>query len=591
MVKIKFIFISFFLISLFSYNAVSQESEKKSKVVVNNYDRNSLTVIVLENEGCAYKNDLIKAMAKIEFPVKFDNNLIDVISVKAPFARREGNVASPALSMAFNSNGSKRDIERTEKLKNLLIEQKISNKIIAKWFSKTPDNKFSMDLIEKRGDYNATDADFNNAKDSKRGLEDLKNQGYGLINNSYILILDFGNILTMDEYYNFQDEKRKALKLEPQQRTRNGYKTDLKSFLFKIDFNAEVEDKLFTAVETIQEFPWIGQDKNNVFNDIKMPVEGVINIFYPLLDGSQLNTGKKSKEQLFEKMVSDGFNTAIFLITKKHEAFKLKSPIKNGTKGIFFPYVTSKIGTKEGLFTDQRFFALEKTVKSNGEMKSKIRGVVRVSNKISDNSKVTEGETVPSKLYQESGRKLDEGLLLQEKLDWGIEISGGIGIPMSTTSSYNGVYNFSNTSYTVTHGPAVLGRLSYNITPLFKKIKFPTKMKLFVELRSVGEQEQGTMTSLQSAPSLDAASVIYGGISKDFHIIKNVQIAPFVMYSLYGASEESSPVEGHLAYGAKMPINITYYLDIVPGVTMLSIPTGEYRFSSMYIDASLRFKF
>lgn len=78
---------------------------------------------------------------------------------------------------------------------------------------------------------------------------------------------------------------------------------------------------------------------------------------------------------------------------KKIDDFRVKAPI-------FKNYPTlSKIGTKEGLYLDQRMFVYE----LDGDKKVK-KGIATVA-KIEDNAKVSTGDTKPSRFRQVAGKK------------------------------------------------------------------------------------------------------------------------------------------------------------------------------------------
>ena len=73
----------------------------------------------------------------------------------------------------------------------------------------------------------------------------------------------------------------------------------------------------------------------------------------------------------------------------QQQAFRVKAMI-SGVKPI-----AAKIGKKEGLKFDQRYFVYENREKRNGDVTSKRIGVVK-SMKVVDNRNITTGQTEPS---------------------------------------------------------------------------------------------------------------------------------------------------------------------------------------------------
>jgi hypothetical protein len=114
-----------------------------------------------------------------------------------------------------------------------------------------------------------------------------------------------------------------------------------------------------------------------------------------------------------EDMVSKG--------GKKVEDFKMRAPI-------FQEYPTTvKLGSKEGLYYDERFYAYDMEQDKDGKTVKKRRGVLRAS-KIVDNATVATGESPASTFRQEGGKALYQGTLIELKEDFGLGFSVGYGL-------------------------------------------------------------------------------------------------------------------------------------------------------------------
>ena len=94
----------------------------------------------------------------------------------------------------------------------LLQEQKVAQQILSIWFNRQADGSYNVDLLKQRGLYNANDNDFMAASASKEVSLPLMDMGLKLVNQSYVLVYDFFDVTTMEEYY---DSKPFPPKKEP----------------------------------------------------------------------------------------------------------------------------------------------------------------------------------------------------------------------------------------------------------------------------------------------------------------------------------------------------------------------------------------
>ncbi|MBI5218785.1 MAG: hypothetical protein HY958_07640 [Bacteroidia bacterium] len=591
----------------------------KNKVVQNDYSRNGLTVVFLNFEKDKYAADLKTAWSKLNIIEKFDNNQINIDDIKAPFDMRLGNCAGGGAAAALLAG---KDTTKPRKAKEVLAQQKFAHKIIGKWFNMTPDGTVSLETIFKRGQYNATDADYKAAMDSKRKDASLKDAGYELIKNSYIVAIDFGNILTMEEYYEQMEKNKKALGAitsaagmgniagGKNKRPKTGYITDIRAYLYQVDFSSDVMQTFWDMFQEIKGDDTKWKIDVSKYDAMSIPLKFVKEVSFPRVEGNEYKTGHllapatpSTKEQLFVKLVNNGFEAAEMMFTRKVPAFRVKAPVAEAKKSFIFPNVKAKIGKKESVKLDKRFFVYEK-VEDKGKVVSKRRGVVRASNDIVDNRSNTTGNTGLTKFYQISGKKLEDAMLMEERPDFGLGLFVGAGIPISKTFTYSDPFvGGSSIDYEYTPALAITGRLEYNVSPVIAKVtkKFFSEVRLFVEARILGEEtltkEGGvTIPSGSSGATLDGIMCYGGGISKDIHITRKIKLAPFAQY-LIGSTKQGGASVGFIGFGARLPININYWLSLVPSATMftgdndLAHYWNSASMNSTYFDIGLRLGF
>lgn len=533
--KRHFILVTLLLPVLF----VKAQDTESSKVVPQKYDRVALTSIVLENS--AYNDDIVPAANHFIIPSKFDDNLVETRSIKSE--------------------------ETSESIANEMINSKIANQIVAKWFSRNPETgQFDMSVIHERGMYNATDDEVIRASASKIGLAKLKDAGESLIDNSYIVVLRFKNIQSMEEIYDKRDIAKKASadilnkEFEPVKRVKNGWEGKVTAYLFKLDFTDDTFSQFYNDMWIYEDdTPEIIAEKKAMFEQFNFPAKFIMKVDANA-DGSQYNPDhilapkeQLTREGLFQKMVNTGLDNSLFLFESDVEDFKVKAPLYNDRP------LQAKIGRKEGLRTDARYFILENEQNRKGEMVSKRKGVVRAK-KIIDNRKVATGDSKEfSTFYQTAGRNLDPGMLLYQKNDFGLGLSGGI-----SSGGIGGGYF----------------KVEANINSLAGRIfdiDIP-QLKLFGALGFDGGEYEYSGNTYNNM-SFTRMQV---GLSKGFYFARNFSLAPFVSYGIESATgdmiednlinEEIS--SDFLIGGAYLTMNLTHCIQIMAAANFY-VPFGN----------------
>ncbi len=513
--KKMLLFLSF---AFFTTSIFSQEITDK---VPSTYNRSSLTVLYV-NFGSGNHWNLAKTkIDSIAFSDKYDNN----------------NLNSLFLDPSFSNGSNLKDAILQE-----LNKQSIGREIVAKWYNRKPNGAMDMELVHHRGRFTATDADFLLAQTSKRGNAALEEFGNRLINLSYILVVNVYDIKTMSEA-GVTGQK--------------GWQAQAAGYLYKINFTEEVRSAFYDTWIYEDDNEEVKAQKRGAFNQIKIPIVPVINKSISIVASQpESDTGlglffkPKSTNQLMQELIQKSYDDVIYRIEKDVEDFKVKTSI-SATRPL-----RSKIGLKEGLKTDYRFFAYEYVYnEKTDKAEPKLRGVIRADSKskIVDNRKVASGKTDASKFYQVSGRKLHEGFTLQQQNDFGIEVSLGAEI-----GEIGGVYGRADLR---------LGR--------FIGIK---SSFVFVE----GGFDSGTYPS---APSIlpttdtDFSFLRYGfGLAKGFQLMRNLELRAYLSVGAEQASNSDLTGDDAVSAifvkpGINLALNLKHNFQVVGGV-------GSYAFVS-----------
>ncbi|WP_346858568.1 hypothetical protein [uncultured Draconibacterium sp.] len=504
----------------FAQNTV--ESGKKVKSVVSSeYDRSSVTFIGLDfNENLSSK--LYTQFAALQVPDKYYDNNVETKILKPGIAR-------PATDEYLQQ------IE-PEKIAEWLKENKVGQQILAKWFNRQADGTFNVDMLKERGMFNANDNDFKVASASKRGEASLMDMGLQLVDKSYVLVFDYYNVLSMNQYYTKEE-------IATDKRTMNGFKSSLNSYLFKLDFSELV------AAEFFQKY-WVSegdadkQAKIDAFNNADFSFQ-FMSKQRTSPTATQYNEGQtlapkfqKSEAELFDALCLSGLTSVTTIIENQQDAFKVKAMVSD-----VHP-IAAKIGKKEGLKFDNRYFVYENRMRNNGSTYSKKVAVVK-SMKIADNRKVTSGESESSEFYQIAGGKVDNyGMFLEQHNDVGLNICVG--------------YNAVGAAGATVRAEYYISKVFGDLVGKGKSGKALTAWKIYVE--------GGFGAEAPSAETVDENFDfvrISGGIAKDFHPLPFLHWGPFVGYGIetgtWDVTEEqinSDFIEAGVRVGVNLASNV-----------------------------------
>ena len=490
---IMLLLVIYFTLPTLAQNAASAGEKVKNQPVVTEYDRNSLDYMLLDFGDNSFNDLLKRSFQSVKVPDKFDDNTTDRRFIKPTVTREE------ILKSLFFIPATGNDI--TNKIGKMLVNGRYSNDIVAKWFSRRSDGSFSVELLQSRGLYNATDADVKAANSSKLGLAKLMDSGEKLLNKSYIIVYDVSDLISKEEFYNRLDKKNKTPD-KPVKRDMNGYQGNVNAYIYKIDFNDSINAIFWKQLWADQGDPKL-KEKKQAFDNFAFPVKYVTRVTSSS-EASQYNPGEtaapkiqSTKEQLMSEFIDKGINSSLMVLDRNIEDFKVKT-VLYGTNPL-----RAKIGMKENLKIDQRYFVYEMRQNNSGEIKAYRQGVIRATNKIVDNRTVATGKSEPSVFYQVAGKRLDDGMLLKQRSD--------IGLALAVASSTGGVNGLS-------------ARLEINTSSFFKS-KAPSMIKLYIEGGYEAKEMKIVINSItQNYKDFTRFEI---GLGKEFCFLRNLRFQPF----------------------------------------------------------------
>jgi len=539
----------------FGFDASCQDFEealhRRPAVIPEAYDRSSLSWALVYNSGDSYITRVKKSYNKIYHTDKFFINPLkeDVFEFRGARSTDTGKIPADVLETRLN-------------------EKKISQQIISHWYNRTEDGRMDMERIHKRGMANATDADVLREQSTTRGNWALMDYGNRLIDKSYIVTLDFSNVRSVDTdtYY--------------------GYRATVYASLFRVNLSEEDKELIYDAWVLEDDSDEEARKKRELFETIEPTLEYVTQITtnvnsYNYKEGTFLGTitSEKSTEELFQDLAQSGYDNVLFELERNYDDFNVITPLYSTRP------LGAKIGKKEGLSVDQRFFVYEHRYNpETQDIKEVRRGVIRATSDITDNrEEIATGDMEPSRFYQVAGRRLEEGYVLQQNNDYGIGLHFGPDLGEIGGGS-------AGVSYQI--GRAIGVRALYATGNIgFDSKEYPN----FRPINDPGYDFDGNVSFFR----WDV------GLEKGIHFFRNFELRPYIGY---GQEQESEyELKTHfLKFGGNLALNITYNFQVVAGYNFYT-PFGnaiqdedviDYKYTDIFENREgespflgLRFKF
>ena len=492
----------FVILSLFCfYNVVGQE--KVNDVVSDEYNRSSISVVYL-SRGDAYDSQL-KNYIKTNFMNSEKVSKFDINFIKT----KELNISVPRNTQIT-----------VDKINSNPEFQLIGKEILSYWFNRKDNGEMDAKIVEQRGRYNVTDQDYFNAQVAKVGLSALKDGGYELVKNSYVLFLDYSNVAK-----NVDDKGNVC------------WTSYANVYGNKLNYTDEVYNTVMNS--------WIYDDDDETVKQQKNEIWNNMNVGLNFVASGDYSVSKSESDGGLETSAIESYQSAIHVLENKIDKWSVASAITHVKP------LRAKIGKKEGVKNAARYRAYIYTEDENGNLKSVSKGYVRAT-KVADNRINASGETPESEFYQISGFRLSEGAILKQKNDWGL--GGGLSYRVG---SFNGYYlNLDKLISINTKGVSqyALVNIGFNIL---------SENKL---------EDNGLYTSTSSGVSFVNASLGYGVGIRPF--IRYFELMPYVLVGIDGINvngeedndsddssfSEKSAYTGSL--GLKFNMNIAYPLQL-----------------------------
>lgn len=525
--------ICFFLviIALWGGKGNAQQPEEALKrsgptVIPEAYDRSSISLMLVYEQGDPFSSMLLKGFSGITQSDKFFMN----------------PVSEPIVRYSRVRHDETRVIHQ-QQIQQTLKEKDYAREIVSFWYNRTEEGFMDMELIHERGLMNATVEDVMRNQATTRGNWALMDYGNRLIEKSYIIVMDFVELGRVD--------------------TENyaGFSGNVRTSLFRINLSEDERGLIFDSWVLPEDSREEAAAKRALFKEINPGIEFITSVStgasaHNYKEHTFLGriTEKRSDEALIASLVQRAYDQTLTELERRYEDFNVITPL-HSTRPL-----AARIGKKEGLKVDQRFFVYEHRYNpATQEIIERKRGVIRVGRDITDNRDIASAEMEPSKFYQVSGRRLREGYILQQNNDFGLELRFDYGL--GEMGGFNAELGASVGRF--------IGIPSFYLTGMvgFGSGAYPSF--------------QGAETTYLFAGE-DLSFLKYGlSLAKGLYIVRNFEIRPHFGVFFETARNEDvidDEIQGmFLNAGGSLGIHIAHYMQLVVGYNQfISIGNASY---------------
>jgi hypothetical protein len=389
--------------------------------------------IVYSALGTKNENTIFQKMDELGVPSRFDYIKIEhnKIQYKHPVPPELPEDINPLelKSVMSEYRVQKKKYEEQLELLTKTSLKEAARDIVAGFWGRDNNGNFNFDGVLEKAKYSATDSEANIS-----GLSSDKGKIYtdiadSLLKRKYVFIYEITNVKTYEEHYNQLDAsaKRTAAKngteFKAVERKQEGWLVDYDAFIYKLDWNDSVNAVFYDELWLDSSVESDRAERINKFNNFEFPLKRVYSLSSVATVGQSndpeyyekpLAPKRKKMNELLDKIPNRILSGSFESVMTGIDDFKLRAPLTDA-----YPNLV-KLGVKEGLNFDQRFFVYRQELKKDKTIKKRI-GVLRVAD-IADNSGVATGESDASKLRQQGGKRLYGGDLVESAEDFGLSV-------------------------------------------------------------------------------------------------------------------------------------------------------------------------
>ena len=396
------------IIYLFSFSTFSQ-SEPNDLV----YRRSSLYTLMISDENKEHQEVIQNSFTNYPIPEKFNSHTLE----------------KRTIPKTINDSVSKKELYvlQQQAITDFLTTNDVAKFMVAKWFNRSKEGGFNMNLISERGHYNATDLDVKIARNSERGTALIADAGEELIKNTFVVINNF-------KYTNKEEVAKKTNSIlsavssaasqagasdlslavdtaaEGVDILGKGYVIKTDSYLYQLVWNDEIASIFYNDYWT--EDGNIDTTRVNAFNSSNIFKLEYIGMESAWADLQSTKYTTQSEEDLITVATLKASDAVIAKLQRTYEVFRTKTPLLSGDP------IAAKIGLKEGLEKGDKYEVLEQIINKEGKTEYKQIGIIKVEKDLIWDNRFMATEENKSELeyttFKGSKNKYFQGMLIRQ---------------------------------------------------------------------------------------------------------------------------------------------------------------------------------
>lgn len=422
---------------LFHLSPLYAQSEDQMR-----YSRNSLAMTLVYHPEDEFGPEIFKAFDSLPVPDKYDDHNVEARVIDNSLIwgvqRKDSGYYKATYGHQLTAQELRANALHTEQLLN---EAEVGKRMVAKWFGMEGDSveniTFNTDLIQTRGQYNASDIDVTLALQTTRGLAALSDAGEELIGKTFVLVNDITYVTA--------EQEAEAAKIamgvigavfdgitggKAGRDLANvggaiadsftGFKVKTHSYLYQLVWNDSIAAIFYTQHYTGKPDP----EKVQAFLNDRSTYQLKYVAHEYEFDKKSVLKGKYSRTELVRTICARSMDKNIVALAKQYEDFKVKTPVYQvlaDSRGRVTGYA-AKIGMKEGISEGSKFQVVQRIIDPNTNKTTYkyVASVKAVKGKIWDNRynavlEEADGATLPYTTFQKiSGGEILPGMLLIE---------------------------------------------------------------------------------------------------------------------------------------------------------------------------------
>lgn len=350
------------------------------------YRRSSLYTVLIRHSETKYGKAIDSAFMSIPTPDKFNNHDLAIKAFEAENAPKQ-------------RKGLLRDDYNLQAIDKFIYEYNIPKSLVAEWFNRNPETgAFDMQLIQERGNYDASQLDIRLADQSALGRATLADAGEELIGKTFLLVNDItfvdkgeksakagGWLRALGAIAGAVANDKSITSLANSTATLvneiDGFSVNITSYLYRLDWNDEVAANFYTYYWHEASCP--DACRREAFDTTQLCYMAFVGKTMTSAGNLASKSHAKSKESQMLKVCTRAIDKSIVQLQRDFDEFKVNVPLyqinEDGT-------VDVQIGLKEGLNARSQFDVLMPMEDETGKMTyAKIGKIQPIEGRIWDN--------------------------------------------------------------------------------------------------------------------------------------------------------------------------------------------------------------